>query len=134
MGPINPDLLVNGTSILTAVGVIAFAIQKAVKAWSIDRGDIQKLDIDTSLFQRMNAELERLDELNKEYTSEIKILREQYLELQREFENFKIESSSKNVLISNMNRHVAECEQQLDKLIADNNFLKTAIAGIKNVS
>lgn len=133
MGPINPDLIANGSSIIAAVGVVVFGLQKAVKAWSVDRGDIQKIDIDSSLYQRLNAELERLDGLNKEYATEIKELRNQYSTLQEEFNDFKLEHATKDILISNMNRHVADCEQQMDKLIEENNFLKNTIKGLQNV-
>lgn len=94
---VNQDLVVNTSAIMGAVTAIIFGFQKAIKSWSSDRGDIQKIGIESDLFNRMNAELTRLTAVNKAQEQEIADLREKCNKLIDEFSAFKIEGAKRDV-------------------------------------
>lgn len=121
---VNSDLITNSTSIIAAVGAVIFGLQKAIKMWSADRGDIQKIGIDTDLYTRLNQELTRLSKTNEEQAEEITELRDKYTALLEEFTQFKVDCATKASLINEMNYRLAECDHKVEALQSENATLR----------
>lgn len=113
---INQDLVTNTSAIMAALGAIVFGAQKAIKSWSADRGDIQKIGIDTELYARMSAEMARLSKVNQDQEVEIKELRDKYMAISEQFNKFKLESVSKDITILDLKRQLVECTNKILEL------------------
>ncbi len=109
------DMLVNLGAALAGLGGTFFAIQKAVKMWTADRGDIQKIGIDSELYTRMNAELTRLAQTNIEQEKEIAELRDKYVKLLNEFDQFKQEATLKNLQLIELTSRLQDCNERVNE-------------------
>lgn len=107
---INQDVLTNSATLLGAVGAIVFGLQKAIKSWSADRGEIQKIGIDSELFQRMSAELTRLAATNQAQEKEIQELRDKFSALLSEFTTFRVESAKREAELTSLRERLKRYE------------------------
>lgn len=107
---INQEVVTNAGGILGAISVIVFGAQKAIKSWSADRGDIQKMGIETELFNRMSAEMKRLAETNQTQEKEIQELRDKFAKLLDEFTAFRVESAKRDTEIVSLRERLKKYE------------------------
>lgn len=113
MMEINQEVLTNASAIFGAIGAIVFGAQKAIKAWSNDRGDIQKIGLETELFNRMSSEIKRLSETNQNQEKEIQELRDKCATISEDFVKFKLEAISKDMALLDMKRQLIECTDKV---------------------
>lgn len=113
---INNDVATNAAALLGGVGTIIFALQKAIKSWSADRSDIQKMGIDSDLFARMSSEIKRLSETNQAQEKEIDDLRVKCATIGEDFIKFKLEAISKDIVIRDLQHRLEECTNKVAAL------------------
>lgn len=113
---VNQDLATNATAIAAAIGAVVFGAQKAIKSWSSDRGDIQKIGIDTELYARMSQEMARLSKVNKDQEEEIRELRDKCIKIGEDFNQFKLETVAKDMVILELKQRLLECTNKLLEL------------------
>lgn len=110
---INQEVLTNASAIFGAIGAIVFGAQKAIKAWSNDRGDIQKIGLETELFNRMSSEIKRLSETNQNQEKEIQELRDKCATISEDFASFKLDSTEKQIELIRLKQQLLECSKQV---------------------
>jgi hypothetical protein len=110
---INQDLVTNTSAIIAALGAIVFGAQKAIKSWSADRGDIQKIGIDTDLYARMNQEMTRLSKVNLDQEVEIKELRDKCNNIMEQFSQFKYDTIAKDMAMLDLKRQLLDCTNKV---------------------
>jgi len=110
---INQELITNSTAIFAAIGAVVFGAQKAIKAWSADRGDIAQIGIASDLYTRMNAELTRLARTNQEQEIEITDLRNKCVKISEDFAQFKLDSADKSMQLIVLKQQLIECSTKV---------------------
>lgn len=118
---LNTDVATNAAALLGGAGTIIFALQKAIKSWSADRNDIQKMGLDSDLFTRMSSEIKRLSDTNQAQEQEIDELRAKCANISEEFIKFKLESISKDMAIRDLQHRLEECTNKVAALHQVNN-------------
>jgi chromosome segregation ATPase len=107
---VSNDITTTAVAITGGVGGILFGLQKAIKSWSADRGDIQKNSIDSDLFQRMSAEISRLAATNQQQEQEIAELREKFTSLLNEFTQFRMENAKQAIELATLKERLKRYE------------------------
>jgi hypothetical protein len=110
---ISQDLVTNTSAIVAAIGAIVFGAQKAIKSWSADRGDIQKIGIDSDLYVRMNQEMIRLSKVNQDQETEINELRAKCNKISDEFTQFKMDTITKDMAMLELKHQLIECSNKV---------------------
>lgn len=118
---INQEFFVTATSIFGAIGAVVFGLQKAIKSWSADRSDIQKIGMETDLFGRMSAEIKRLAETNQRQEQEIIELRDKCATITEMFAEFKIETTEKTIELMHLKQQLIDCNNRVLELQQVNN-------------
>lgn len=113
---INNEVITNAAGILGTIGAVVFGLQKTIKIWTADRGDIQKIGIDSDLFKRLNEELKRLSETNQHQEKELEDMRQKYLKLIEDFTMIKIDAATKDSVIAGMIHRLNACNDRLTEL------------------
>lgn len=116
MMEINQDLVTNATAIFAAIGAVVFGAQKAIKAWTADRGDIAQIGIASDLYTRMNAELTRLANTNKDQEAEITELRNKCAKISEDFAQFKMDSAEKALQLITLKQQLIDCSNKVIEL------------------